>query len=456
MNNACEIKGMDTNNLLVLFGVTSNLAKKKILPALHQLYKNGCFKKKLKVVGISRNDWSDEELRQYIQDILKLKKDENDFLNLFQFVSANLKDVKSLKNLKKTLKKIDPDQQMVKNFYLVIPPHLLSEALDSFVESGITKAFKKKKIILEKPFGQSKQDAYQIEKKLAQLLKEEEVYLLDHYFAKNMMQNVLAFRFANNLFEDSWDKKGVSKIRIRLLETEKVGDRANFYDKLGALRDVGQNHLLQMLALATMPQPKSYENKDLRESRYEIFNSLKPMTAANIIKNTQRGQYKDYCELKNVDKNSKTETYFKITTKLDHPRWEDVPVILESGKNMSENKKDITIFFKHRNPCLCPDEAKYENIIKFTIQPTEKEGITISFWTKKPGIDWEVERQELKYHIEQEISQDYMSEYAFLILDFLRGRQLLFVSSKESKKMWDFVDPILKVWGKDKVPLKIY
>jgi len=188
MNNACEIKGMDTNNLLVLFGVTSNLAKKKILPALHQLYKNGCFKKKLKVVGISRNNWSDEELRQYIQDILKLKKDENDFLNLFQFVSANLKDVKSLKNLKKTLKKIDPDQQMVKNFYLVIPPHLLSEALDSFVESGITKAFKKKKIILEKPFGQSKQDAYQIEKKLAQLLKEEEVYLLDHYFAKNMFQ----------------------------------------------------------------------------------------------------------------------------------------------------------------------------------------------------------------------------------------------------------------------------
>ena len=231
---------------------------------------------------------------------------------------------------------------------------------------------------------------------------------------------------------------------------EKIGieGRGNFYDGVGALRDVGQNHVLQLLALITMDRPNSLNAEDVREARVKTLNQL------NTFTKTYRGQYSSYEGEVDVKKGSNTETYFKILAEISSDRWRGVPIILEGGKKI-EARKEVVVYFKHKTPCLCQGDTHYKNKIVFQIEP--RESITIDFWAKKPGLDFDMRKEKFNYLFrDQRKKIQFIEEYEKLLLDCIMGNQLLFVSTDEVSAMWRFIDPIIKLWDVNKVPLVKY
>lgn len=275
--------------------------------------------------------------------------------------------------------------------------------------------------------------------------------------AKEMLQNIVTFRFANNLFERTWNNQFIESIELRLLEELGVEQRGRFYDEVGALRDVGQNHLLQMLALVLMDQPDSYEATDIRKKRADALAScLATLTADEIKNQTFRAQYDGYQDIEGVGENSQTETYFRVKTRLTGDRWSGVPVTMEAGKRTGQTKKEIIVNFKHPTPCLCPPGNHFKNKVTFSLGP--QEGIKIDFWTKMPGLTTEQEPRSIDFNLygQGKVKRQYVEEYGKLVLDAINGDQTLFVGTEEIKEMWRFTDPINFIWYEDLVPLNSY
>jgi glucose-6-phosphate 1-dehydrogenase len=309
--------------------------------------------------------------------------------------------------------------------------------------------------LAEKPFGTNLKEAKKLDLLGHRLFKEVQLYRIDHYLAKEMLQNIMMFRFSNNLFEGIWNNKFIEKIEAKINESIDIEGRGNFYDKVGALLDVGQNHLLQMLALTTMDRPKEASAEMIREKRAKIMDNLKRLANAEIKSQTVRGQYQGYLDEAGVAVGSKTETYFKIKTYLETPRWRGVPIFLEGGKKLPNVDKEIIVTFRHIAPCLCPPGQHYKNQIYFRIQP--EPAIAVKFWSKIPGTAMGLEEQFLSYRYpKREGQKRYLEEYTKLILDAISGDQTLFVSSAEVMAGWRFVDPIISAWRKNAVPLEIY
>jgi len=457
--------------IFVIFGVTGDLVAKKIAPALFHLFNKQKLPNIFKVVGFSRSDLSNDELRARIRNILSKHDDIfkngeekiSAFLKLFVYQKGEFQTKNDYTNLSGALMKMDSEWGVCTNklFYLAVPPQLYEDIFNHLAESGLTKPCGDKegwtRIIVEKPFGKDLSTAQKLDELLGRLFKEEQIYRIDHYLAKEMLQNILSFRFSNTLFEQSWNNKFIESIEIKLLENIGVEDRGSFYDRVGALRDVGQNHLLQMLALITMEYPQKFNAKSIRNERAKILKTLKRLTNTEIKKLTKRAQYEGYKAVKGVGANSDIETYFKIQAFLGHPRWNGIPITMESGKRMRERKKEIIVTFRHPTPCLCPEDAKehYKNKVIFSLEPEEE--IKIRFWSKKPGLDMRSEEREFKFLLRGgERKTQYVEEYEKLLLDCIAGDQTLFVSTEEVREMWKFIDPIIEAWRKNLVPLKTY
>lgn len=461
---------MTANNVptvLVIFGATGDLMVKKIVPALYHLYEKQKLPKMFKVFGVARRPLTDQEFHEHIGQILrehpdvKTNKDDVDkFFNYFSYHQGNFDVSSDYKSLAKILGRVDNEWKVCSNklFYLAVPPDATKPIFKHLAASGLTIPCGPNegwtRVIVEKPFGENQKTAEELDMLLGKLFKEEQIYRIDHYLAKEMLQNILNFRFSNTLFEQSWNNKFIEKIEIRLLESIGVEGRGGFYDGVGALRDVGQNHLLQMLALITMEDPGNLEAETVRRLRAQVLNSLRVFTSREIKNYTFRGQYKGYREIKGVVTNSKTETYFKVLAFLDSTRWQGVPIILESGKRL-EKSKEIVVTFKHPSPCLCPPGKHFKNTVTFSLEP--KEAITIDFLSKTPGLTHAIEKRSFDFTIRDlENKSQYVEEYEKLLLDCINGNQLLFLSTEEVKTTWNYIDPIINAWKKDQVPLVMY
>jgi glucose-6-phosphate 1-dehydrogenase len=365
--------------------------------------------------------------------------------------------------LAKDLGRIDDAWMTCANklYYLAVPPNYYKKILMNLEKSGLTEPCSPEegwtRVIVEKPFGKDLKNANELDSLLGRLFKEEQIYRIDHYLGKEMLLNILAFRFSNNIFEQSWNNKYIDSIAIKLLETAGVEDRGAFYDGVGTLRDVGQNHLVQMLALVTMENPGSFVSGTIRKKREDLLQTLVNPNLEDIKASTFRAQYTGYDKIEGVEKGSKTETYFKAKMYLDHPRWEGIPITLEAGKGMGEQVKEIVVRFKHPSPCLCPPGGPhdYHNKVIFAVEP--KEEITFRLWSKKPGYKLAVEKRSfnLPYREKSKTSQ-YTEEYEKLLLDIFMGDQTLFVSTSEMQAMWKFTDPIVSAWQNGAVPLEKY
>jgi len=334
-----------TPTVVVVFGATGDLMARKITPALFSLY----LKKKLpslfRIVGFSRRDMTDSAFRAHVMRMLKKQdlyknntKKAEEFCEMFFYEKGEFNTPEHYTHLSKELGNVDNTWNACSNklFYLAVPPEYYGTIFTHLHNSGLTDPCSHEegwtRVLVEKPFGNDLQTALKLEKQLSKLFKEEQIYRIDHYLGKEMLQNILAFRFGNNFLEESWTNKHIERIDIRVLETLGVEKRGAFYDGLGAVKDVGQNHLLQMLALVTMDNPISLTASAIRTKRGELLQSLVIPEKQEVVRTTVRGQYEGYREINGVESDSFMETYFKVKARLSSSRWDNVPIYISSGK----------------------------------------------------------------------------------------------------------------------------
>jgi glucose-6-phosphate 1-dehydrogenase len=456
--------------VLTVFGATGDLMARKIVPSLAYLKARGRLPDHFRVIGFSRREWDDATLRIHVEGILDSFHGialepgaREEFLDLFTYHQGQFPDAAAYASLADRLKAVDDGWGLCssKLFYLAVPPEQYRTIFERLAASGLTASCSDltgwTRVLVEKPFGADGDTAQELDGLLGSLFEERQIYRIDHYLAKEMLQGILSFRFSNALFEPSWNAGSIDRIEIRLLESLGVEKRGAFYDGVGALRDVGQNHLLQMLALVTMDKPADMSAEAIREQRSAMCRRLKAPSESVIAAHSFRAQYDGYCTIEGVAPDSQTETYFRLRTTLSGPRWAGVPVTMDSGKRMGKALKEISVTFHHPEACLCEDTGpgSHQNRVTFQLEPEET--IKIEFWAKKPGFDNELELREFTFFLyEKEEKVQYVEEYAKLIYDAIAGDQTLFVSTEEVAAMWAFIDPILEVWRSGVVPLDRY
>ncbi len=449
---------------LIIFGATGDLSEKKLLPAIFDLYLKNLTPPKLKILGLSRRDLTNEEFRNFTEKSIRAKKpgvreeDLAGFLKALIYLSGYFDQTKSYKAIGEKLLEFDGEFGECSNklFYLAVPPAHYEKIFKNLAKTGLTIPCAGEtgwtRVLVEKPFGENLKTASRLEKILGRLFDETQIFRIDHYLAKETIQNILTFRFSNVLFEPIWNTQFIEKIELKFLEKNDASGRGEFYEEIGALRDVGQNHLLQMLAAITIENPKGLSASTLRDERAKVFKAIKPIQGKNVAQYVVRGQYQGFRKEKGVSPHSKVETYFLIKLFLENNRWKNVPFTIESGKALKENLAEIAVYFKKTETCLCPpnSDEKHQNILKFNIQP--KEGITVKFWAKEPGFSFNLKPQVLSFSYGRSKIRDKIPDaYERILYDCIRGDQTLFASTEEVRASWEFITPILESWHRSKL-----
>ncbi|MAF80685.1 glucose-6-phosphate dehydrogenase [bacterium] len=458
-------RASDDATALVIFGGTGDLAEKKLLPALFHLHKNKYLPEQFRILGVSHDDHTIDSYRKFVADSISERMHSHTpeelaaFVAIVDYVEGSFENDALYSSLAEHLETLDDskfDTCANKLFYLAVPPNRYELIFERLAASGLTIPCGGEegwtRVLVEKPFGRDLMTAQTLDKQLGKLFQEEQIFRIDHYLAKETVQNIITFRFANALFEPVWNAKNIEHVHILVSEDGGVGERGSFYEDLGALRDVGQNHLLQMLALVAMEDPGKLDPGLLRSARATVLEDLKPTTKHDIKQHVVRGQYDGYRDIDDVADASGIETFFRITAFIDNKRWGGVPFILESGKKLSERKAEITITFKEPISCVCPleDDHEHRNVLRIQVQPDES--ISLLFWAKKPGLTYELEPRELSFSYQDSEADTALPDaYEKVLYDCIRGDHTLFASTEEVAASWRFITPILDHWGKTKL-----
>ncbi len=456
-------------SVFVLFGVTGDLVRTKILPSFFSLYTKKLLPEKLQIYGFSRRDLTDQSLRDYIRNILvesgasrgTREVELENFLNCFFYISGNFEDKNAYKKLANALGKTNTGWSFCsdKIFYLAVPPNNYKTILLGLKNSGLAEPCDPKdgvnRIVIEKPFGSDLKSAQELDMLLGKLFREDQIYRIDHYLGKETVRNIIAFRFSNLFLTPAWNNKYVEKIEFILNEAEDIEERGDFYDKVGALRDVGQNHLLQLIALFTMDNPDSFTADEIRKKRAESLARLEVLDIDGVKSNTLRAQYEGYRTQNKIHPNSNTETYFKVKATMHSGPFAGVPLYIEGGKGLAESRGEIKLTFKHPTPCLlCPAGGHYQNTLRYNIKPDEN--IKVGFLAKKPGHNHTLSQVDFNFNYNDIDKKDFIPDYEQLILDIVKGDQTLFISTAEITAEWRFVEAIMQAWQKNKTELLTY
>ncbi|HEY4963284.1 MAG TPA: glucose-6-phosphate dehydrogenase [Candidatus Saccharimonadales bacterium] len=446
--------------IIVIFGVSGDLAKRKVLPALYNLLKNGLLPRDIHIIGTSRKKLSSDDLLDSI-DLYGSEDDKasdpealKNFHSIFEIVKLDPGDHDAYKDLKAKLDDYEEEKGMCFNrlFYLSIPPQVFGTIVKLLGKSGLSGSCKhnnaKSHLLVEKPFGYDLASAKELIDNTAKYFDESQVFRIDHYLAKETAQNILTFRKFNPIFNDVWDNKLISKIHIRAIEKIGIEGRANFYEHVGALRDLVQSHLLQLLALTTMEMPEEITNSEqIHSEKLKLFNSIIPMAEHEVASFSTRGQYEGYKQEVDNPK-STTETYARLELFIDNGRWSGVPMILETGKELTTKSTDITIDFIEPGTIT-------GNKLTIHIQPNE--GIDIELYVKQPGLDNRVQTATMEFSYKHTFDDHGQPDaYERVLVDAIRGDQALFASSAEVIRSWEVLGPILKSWQASAEDLKIY
>ncbi|MBI2475831.1 MAG: glucose-6-phosphate dehydrogenase (NADP(+)) [Candidatus Taylorbacteria bacterium] len=471
---------MTNPTAVVIFGATGDLFRKKLAPALYKLFAKGQTPEVFRVAAFSRRPWGDDQFRQFLSDTL-LEKSPNlpsetlkKFLEHFLYIEGDLGSSDSYQKVAEVLGRLDAEAGVCMNklFYLATPPVSYEGILDHISTSGLAipcapvevgegwtplevrpdaasgrPAFYDgrltgwTRILIEKPFGSDLKNAEKLDRLLGELFSETQIFRIDHYLAKETLQHILKFRFSDGAFEPFWNREHIEKIAIKLFEKEGINGRGAFYDALGALRDVGQNHALQMAALVAMEKPEDFSAAAVRAKRAAILKKFK------LAKDAARAQYQGYKTEPGVSPSSTTETYFKIELGLATPRWRGVGFILESGKGLPQSYAAIEVYFKKPIEVTISGERVLAAAVKFKIQP--KEEISIMRHSGNPA--------EIPFSTYGGAVGETKNEaYEKVLLDAIKGDQTLFTSTDEVVAEWKIVMPILAAWRKAAAPLLKY
>lgn len=452
---------------IVIFGVTGDLARKKLMPAIYDLANRGLLPPGFALVGFARREWGREDFEQVVHDAVREHArtpfDEEVWQHLaegFRFVQGNFDDDAAFDTLAETLVELDDTRGTGGNhaFYFSIPPKAFPTVLQQLARSGISRGNgdQWRRVVIEKPFGSDLQTAQELNALVGSVFPEQSVFRIDHYLGKETVQNLLALRFANQLFEPIWNANYVDHVQITMAEDIGIGGRAGYYDGIGAARDVIQNHLLQLLALTAMEEPVSFEPRDLRIEKTKVLAAVQ--LPADLAASTARGQYLPgwqggvevcgYTEEEGIPADSTTETYAAIKLLVDTRRWAGVPFYLRAGKRLGRRVTEIAVIFKRapRLPFARNDTAELgANALVIRVQPDE--GTTIRFGSKVPGPSMEVRDVSMDFLYGQSFTESSPEAYERLILDVLLGEPSLFPQDEEVELSWEILDPIEEFWA---------
>jgi glucose-6-phosphate 1-dehydrogenase len=453
---------------LVIFGVTGDLSRKKLMPAIYDLANRGLLPPGFALTGFARRDWASQDFGQVVYDAVKqhartpFRQHVWDRLaEGFRFVPGSFDDDDSFDRLEQTVQALDRERGTGGNhaFYLSIPPGAFPVVLKQLARSGLAKqdADGWRRVVIEKPFGHDLRSAIELNEIVNDVFPEESVFRIDHYLGKETVQNILALRFANQLFEPIWNSHYVDSVQITMAEDIGLGGRAGYYDGIGAARDVIQNHLLQLLAFTTMEEPVSFSSDELRIEKIKILNATK--LVGPLDETTARGQYtggwqggelvRGLTDEEGFDPNSRTETFAAITCEVDTRRWAGVPYYLRTGKRLGRRVTEIAVIFK-RAPHLPFDATMTEelgqNALVIRVQPDE--GITMRFGSKVPGSQMEVRDVSMDFGYGSAFTEASPEAYERLILDVLLGEPSLFPVNAEVERSWEILDPVIEHWAR--------
>lgn len=448
---------------LIVFGASGDLAFRKLFPAFFSLYKEGALDD-WNLIGFGRRPWSDEDFRSVIERSVKdsypREQDLTVFLSQCSYVRGDIDDDASYAELARN---IGPGREAV--FYLSVPPEQYMPIADGLSHSGFSKDSERvSRIVIEKPFGRSGAEAAELNAFLLKRFDESSIFRIDHYLGKETVQNIAVFRFGNALFEPVWNSRYVSYVEITVSESVGVEKRAAYYEKSGALRDMVQNHLFQLLALVAMEAPSSFSADAVRDEKLKIFRALRPIPDSLMPEQTVRAQYVEglvegsivpsYRDEAGVDPASMTETYAALKVYIDSWRWSGVPFILRTGKRMPRRVSEIAVHFKEAPLKLFPQGWSSGNKLVFRIQP--EEGLTLYLNTKIPGLSDRSRMVSMDFLYGTGFGSVSPDAYERLILDALSADGTLYTRRDEVEACWAFIDPIRAAWDKGKVPLNFY
>ena len=435
---------------LVVFGITGNLSQIKLIPVLYDLVAKNLLPKNFIVLGVGRKPYSGNSFRSFILEALTRENRHHNhpidpiisekLLRHIRYIRGDVDEKETASKLFTTLKKYIVAKNISNIiFYLATYPNLYEKIFKSIVNSHIN--IQKKgwiRLVIEKPIGSDSSSAKTLDKLLHKYFLEDQIYRLDHYLGKETLQNLLIFRFNNGIFEHLMNKKYVSQIQITAAEDFGIGSRGGYYDSVGALRDVGQNHLLQMLALSTMDPPTQFTSEAVTKERIKILKALKPHPSKIIF-----GQYNGYLYEEKVEKNSNTDTFFALKTEIHNKRWQGVPIYIRAGKKMTRWVTEIKIVFQVPEDRLFSklDLGDTPNVLTFRIQPNE--GIGLDVLIKKPGHKLILSSYPMHFSFPA-ASLELPDAYERLFYDAFSGDQTFFNDAQEIQEEWRFVDTLLQ------------
>ncbi len=448
------------NSILVIFGISGDLSKRKILPAIYHLIKDGMVPSKTIIIGTSRKDVSLDVLMKDVElcvleeskvcdqeTLLKFKK----MLSIIKFDPIDMNDYLLLK---KRFNDIEEQYKECFNrlYYLSVPPDSVEPIIKKLGLSGLNKSCQhnqgKSRLLIEKPFGNDLSSASYLIKEISKFFKEDQIFRIDHYLAKETAQNIFAFRKHNPVFWKLWDKNSISSIEIKAFEKIGIENRVNFYEHMGALKDLVQSHLLQLLSLITMEidPNKSTKSSDIHSAKLKLLTQVIPLNK-RTIKELKVGQYKGYKKEVSNPK-TKVETYIKLKLEINNKRWLGTPIFLETGKALNKKTTEININFKSKN-------IKQTNTLTFRIQPNE--GIDIKLIVKEPGLIDKLKETYMDFSYQTTFHQStHPDAYERVLVDAFKGDQTLFATSSEVIASWKILEPLLKFWDKNPKKLIIY
>jgi glucose-6-phosphate 1-dehydrogenase len=464
---------------IVIFGGAGDLARRKLLPALYNLHLDGLLPPRFAIVGAGRRDNSDEDYRAFARDGIRAFSrrgiDEGRWRTFAEgifFVNVDFAQPGAFPSLGAKLDTVEHERGLPGNriYYLATPPGMFVPIVEQLARARFVAppdSHTWARLIVEKPIGHDLESARAINDGIAKVFDERQIYRIDHYLGKETVQNILVLRFANSFFEPLFNHKYIDHVQITVAEAEGVGTRAGYYEQAGALRDMVQNHLLQLLSLVAMEPPHSLDADVVRNEKLELLQALRPMTVDEIDRQVVRGQYlaglttgeraKGYKEEPGVNRDSRTETFVALQVFIDNWRWAGVPCFLRTGKRLPKRASEISIRLKEVPPILFntdPDKKLEPNVLAIRIQPDE--GFALSISSKVPGPRVHIHPVNMDFSYNENFGASSPEAYERLLLDVLAGDPTLFMRRDSVETSWQWITPILERWAVDQKPLPAY
>jgi glucose-6-phosphate 1-dehydrogenase len=466
------------NTTLTIFGATGDLARRKLLPALYNIAHEGALPERFNLIGISRREQSDDEFRDFAREAIgefsRRKPDDqllDELLARMHYIGFSFDDEEGYPKLDKLIAQLDEEagRPLNRAFYLSTAPEFFPVIVKALGGAGLNRHDDVDvRVIIEKPFGTDLASAQDLQRTVSSVFREEQVFRIDHYLGKETVQNVLAFRFANYLFEPLWNRNYIDHIQITAAEDIGIGSRAGYYDGAGALRDLVENHMLQLLTLVCMEPPASFDANNVRDEKVKVLEAITPPTAEEVEKITVRAQYTagvsggedvpGYLEEEDVPDDSHTETYAALKLEVHNWRWAGVPIFLRTGKRLARKVTEIAVQLKpvpHLAFQSAGSVGVQPNQLILTVQPNE--GATLSLGAKIPGTRMRIRPVNMEFLYGTSFMSQSPEAYERLILDAMRGDATLFTRNDETLGQWAIIDPILQAWHEaDEQALETY